>query len=180
MNFKKLLFIGYLVVLGVFSYQCINADSGDAIAYGPVVGGSNVFRVDQDGDVTSQGTLTQTGAATFSSDLSVAGDLVLTQDTLHTFAANGETVTIDAPFEALDAGGTARTGVIFSQGSEGQIVVVHNEGGELLTFDTTETVSNVFGAATAGTDSLTVNTATAFIYSDTDSKWHPISTGNLE
>ena len=107
--------------------------------------------------------------------------LVLSATGVATLSGNDQTITVNSAFVLVDAGGSARTGAILpAANGAGQILVLHNEGGELITFNTTPTTSRVKGSDSAGTDALSVGAVTPFILSSTDNLWVPLSLDGLE
>jgi len=101
----------------------------------------------------------------------VAGEAIGTV-ALHTMGGNGETIkTNGALIRRVDAGGTARTGVIMELGNtDGQLCIVVNTGGELLTMAAASS-SNV----TTGTGcKIATGTGVIFCYDSTIADWHPL------
>ncbi len=63
-----------------------------------------------------------------------------------TYSGNNGSIPITAAYVKVDAGGSGRSGLRFGgTGTAGQLIVVHNAGGEALTFHNTATTSLVRG-----------------------------------
>ena len=89
------------------------------------------------------------GIAAPATGLHVTGGITATRANVSTLGDGGE-IPITVSCANIDAGGVARTEIIFAgTGTAGQIIFVNNTGGEALTFNNAEGTSLVRGIAAA-------------------------------
>ena len=95
--------------------------------------------------------------------------------TTTTYTGDDGSIPVDATLVSIDAGGSARSGLRFaSGGSLGQIIIVHNAGGEKLTFHNTEATALV-KAIHANHD--TMEPASVYMFVSTGALWCIIGGG---
>ena len=88
----------------------------------------------------SKGLVQETGAG-----MHIDSRLYLGDGQTTVLGANGS-IPVTASYVKVDAGGSARTGIRFAgTGDAGQLIVVHNAGGEALTFHNTASTALVRG-----------------------------------
>ena len=82
--------------------------------------------------------------------LTVQGPTVFKRPTVQNLSNDEAIVTTTATYLYVDANGSARTGIRFDiAGYPGQLIIVHNSGGEKLTFHPTEGTCRVKGMTTS-------------------------------
>ena len=92
-----------------------------------------------------------------------------------TYTGDDGSIPITASLVSIDAGGSARGGLRFASGGTlGQIIIVHNVGGEKLTFDNDEAVSLV---KSVHSNHDTMESASVYMFVSTGAKWCIIGGG---
>ena len=90
--------------------------------------------------VTIENAVTHSTAKSMSGQVTVSGPMIGTKPTVTNLADDGS-IPVTSLFVNVDANGGARTGIRFAgAGIAGQWCVVYNEGGEKLTFDSSDSL----------------------------------------
>jgi hypothetical protein len=97
---------------------------------------------------------------------------------VHPFTGNdaGATIPTTRTYQRIDANGSARTGMRFATaGTKGQFLIVDNEGGENVTFDSDAATAKI----TTNTDNDTMMPGEVFTFISNGTQWFLVG-GDLQ
>jgi fibronectin-binding autotransporter adhesin len=126
-------------------------------------------------EMSGSGTLTAGESITFGNDQMTifAGSALV-----HPFTGNdaGATIPTTRTYQRIDANGSARTGMRFATaGTKGQFLIVDNEGGENVTFDSDAATAKI----TTNTDNDTMMPGEVFTFISNGTQWFLVG-GDLQ